>query len=395
MAQETEYYAFISYSHSDEKWARWIQNRIERFSIPIGLRKNHSNIPKRFYPCFRDKTDIGINILSDELKCKLDKSIYLIVVCSPLSATSSWVGKEINYFIKTGKRNNIIPFIVAGSPYSNDDDECYHKVLKDAFPQNRQDSSGNELLGASIYANGKTNSRIKRMAFVRIVAKLCNVSFDELWNRNNRRKKHTISTIFIIGLFFISALGSIIHSIMPEKIRVKLNEVSFHNVNLPELRNASVTIYYKNKEITDSSKTILKKLSDIEYLTNIPSSLIGNEARLVFECDDYARIDTVMEMKKKLDINIRRNDSVYGYINLLLSDDESGNPLTNTEICVNNDTFITDASGVLRCMIPLQRQKTVYEFTRKYSSNKKVTLFPIYDLKNLYKTNTQYIFALK
>ena len=34
-----EYYAFISYKREDEKWAKWLQKKLEGYKLPTIIRK--------------------------------------------------------------------------------------------------------------------------------------------------------------------------------------------------------------------------------------------------------------------------------------------------------------------------------------------------------------------
>jgi len=54
-----EYHAFISYKREDEKWAKWLQNKLERYRLPSAIRKEIPRLPKTLRPVFRDKTDLG------------------------------------------------------------------------------------------------------------------------------------------------------------------------------------------------------------------------------------------------------------------------------------------------------------------------------------------------
>lgn len=46
MEQEKEYYAFISYKREDEKWAKWLQNKLEHYKLPSNVRKGNGELPK-------------------------------------------------------------------------------------------------------------------------------------------------------------------------------------------------------------------------------------------------------------------------------------------------------------------------------------------------------------
>ena len=41
------YFAFISYSSKDVKWAEWIQKKLETYRLPSKIRKEHSDLPEK------------------------------------------------------------------------------------------------------------------------------------------------------------------------------------------------------------------------------------------------------------------------------------------------------------------------------------------------------------
>ena len=54
-----KYYAFISYKSDDERWAKRLQEQIERYRLPAYLYKKNPGTSKQLSPCFRYHTDIG------------------------------------------------------------------------------------------------------------------------------------------------------------------------------------------------------------------------------------------------------------------------------------------------------------------------------------------------
>ena len=72
---------------------------------------------KKIYPVFRDKTDLTGGKVLNALHKELEESQFLIVICSPKSASSEWVSREIQHFIELGQEDNIIPFIVEGNRF--------------------------------------------------------------------------------------------------------------------------------------------------------------------------------------------------------------------------------------------------------------------------------------
>lgn len=201
MEQGFQYYAFISYKREDEKWAKWLQHKLENYRLPNIIRKEISRLPKYIRPVFRDKTDLGAGQLADSLRKELELSQYLIVICSPEASKSEWVGKEIDSFISMGRTDNIIPFIISGDPNSTaSENDCFHPILKEKAP---------ELFGINIHEIGK------EQAFIKVVAKLMNLRFDTLWQRHRRLQKRnriiTVCTAILIlfGLGFIWDYNSI------------------------------------------------------------------------------------------------------------------------------------------------------------------------------------------
>jgi hypothetical protein len=60
---EFKYQVFISYSHEDEKLAKWIQAKLEGFKIPrkiiTTVKAEGRAISERIYPVFRDRTELS------------------------------------------------------------------------------------------------------------------------------------------------------------------------------------------------------------------------------------------------------------------------------------------------------------------------------------------------
>ena len=180
MKNETfKYYAFISYSHADKKIAKKLQRYLESYSLPTKLRKAEPGLPKKLHPVFIDESDlVATGTLKTALQANLEKSNYLIVVCSPYSAKSKYVNDEIEYFIKIGRLYKIIPFIVAGEPHSKDASiECFPAAIL-YFPHEH------ELLGFDLTKFGS------REAFLRIIATLLKLDLDNFISRviKERRK---------------------------------------------------------------------------------------------------------------------------------------------------------------------------------------------------------------
>ncbi len=94
-----KYWAFISYSHVDTSWAKWLHRGLEGFRIDkelVGRETATGAIPKSLRPIFRDRDDFTAgHSLNDQTLAALDASAALVVLCSPASAKSPYVTEEI------------------------------------------------------------------------------------------------------------------------------------------------------------------------------------------------------------------------------------------------------------------------------------------------------------
>ena len=172
---EFTYDAFISYSHRDMKWARWLQRKLETFPIPRDLCAGRAS---RRLRVFRDQTDLAGVELQQSLERELSVSRCLIVLCSPNSAASHWVNEEILAFRALGDGRHVIPFIVDGEPESDDPAlECYPKAMRRAE---------GHALGTNVQEIGRDK------AFLKLVSILLDVRFNRLVDREKQRRRRTV-----------------------------------------------------------------------------------------------------------------------------------------------------------------------------------------------------------
>ena len=119
-----KYKAFVSYSHSDEKWATWLHRSLETYRLPkhlVGTETSFGAIPRRLVPIFRDRNELPTATdLGELLNAALVDSATQIVICSPRAAQSRWVNEEILAFKRLGKSHRIFCLIVEGEPYASD-----------------------------------------------------------------------------------------------------------------------------------------------------------------------------------------------------------------------------------------------------------------------------------
>ena len=351
MEEQFKYFAFISYSTHDTKWGKRIHKKLESYSMPATLCSKHGWKRKPLNPIFFAPYDIQPGGLTEELKNRLRQSRNLIVICSPNSAQSYYVGLEIEFFHQLGRTKNIHFFIIDGVPNSGDKSaECFNpKVKQLGIP---------EILGANIHEKVYRWPWLNReRAYVQIVTKLLGVEFDSIWQRHRRMLRQRIAIWFIGMAAVLAALIGIWLTNRPVDVEVSLNETSVHNKNLPPLHNAVVTLMLDNEKKTDTLKSIQAK----GLFTNIPHCAIGKETRITIECKGWVSIDTTIILRKQTHINITRNPKDYGNVEFRLWDLTKERGVANVRVTIAGHTSLSNTAGYVSLEIPLEDQSTTYQ----------------------------------
>jgi WD40 repeat protein len=184
------YKAFISYSHADERWAKRIHRWLEKYRVPRRVIRNArpdlTTIPKRLGPCFRDNDELPASSdLGAVINDTLFASEWLIVVCSPHSASSAWVNEEVTRFVHNGGASRVICLIVDGAPPS-----CFPAALP-SEPR---------------AADARTQSW--RRVRIGVAAAMLGVTFDVLWQREQRRLRFRAAVAAVLCL--VIAAGALV-----------------------------------------------------------------------------------------------------------------------------------------------------------------------------------------
>jgi len=173
--------AFISYRHTtvDNGWALWLHRALEGFRTPQALVAR--GIRKRLTRVFRDEDELHASPDLREIVFKaLHESRFLIVICSPRSATSEWVNKEVAEFIELDRRNLILPLLIEGEP-----DQAFPPALRVAGAAGLIEPLAADVRDATRWFEwGK-----RRRALLKLLAPILGCSFDDLLQREQERTK--------------------------------------------------------------------------------------------------------------------------------------------------------------------------------------------------------------
>ena len=195
----SRYCAFISYSHSDARFAAWLQRNLENFRIPPATRQKLNHGGNRLGPVFRDVADLGAATkLTAALSEALSRSKALIIICSPQSAASKWVALEIGEFRSLhGDDALILPIV---SPTAGT------AAAEDLFP---------EALGKSppLAADARRSFDGRRVALLKLIAGLLGTGLDELIQRDARRRQArlvggiSVTTVLAVVMAVLAAFA--------------------------------------------------------------------------------------------------------------------------------------------------------------------------------------------
>jgi tetratricopeptide (TPR) repeat protein len=204
--EEARYKAFISYSHTDDKWARWLHRSLESYKPPkylVGQRTRYGVVPGRLAPIFRDREELpSANDLGAVISEALAQSACQLVVCSPAAARSKWVNEEIVAFKRLGREDRIFCLIVAGEPNATDlpgraDEECFPPALRYKLA-----ADGN--LGAvrtePIAADARDAKDGPANATIKLIAGMLGVGFDDLRQRELHRRNRRMMAIAAVSM---------------------------------------------------------------------------------------------------------------------------------------------------------------------------------------------------
>ena len=184
-----KYRAFISYSHADTDWAKWLHRGLESFRIDKDLAGRETAtgiIPTALRPIFRDRDDFTAgHTLTEQTLTALEASAALIVICSPSSAKSLYVNEEIRLFKSRHPGRPVIPLIVAGKP-GDQELECFPPALKFKLDaKGRVTKRRVELLAADAREQGDG----KDLALAKVIAGLLGLSSDDVFRRAERERR--------------------------------------------------------------------------------------------------------------------------------------------------------------------------------------------------------------
>ena len=292
-AEPVRYSAFISYSRADAAFARRLHRTLEAYRPPRRLRLGQTSVldrTGRLKPLFRDEDELRAGSdLTAAVREALSQSRRLIVVCSPKSAASQWVGREIELFRQMHGDHRILSALIAGSPA-----DAFHPALL-------RDAGG--LAMEPLAADFRPGPGAFQLAKLKLVAGLIDVQLDQLVQRHAQRQVRTVAGLCaaavaglaiaatLVGMAFVAQVNGAaerrradgLGSFMTNDLRKKLNAAG--RLDLSVAVNKAALTSYRDKD--------LARLS--------PDELTQRAAALHALGEDYERSGDLVAARKQFE----------------------------------------------------------------------------------------------
>jgi tetratricopeptide (TPR) repeat protein len=190
-----QYKAFISYSWSDKDWAVWLHRSLETYFTPralVGQETPLGPVPARLHPIFKDREEEAAGHgITAAIEAAMASSDFLIVICSPRSARSTWVNREVAWFKKHRDPKRVLAVICDGEPGASlvagrESEECFPKAL--LFKIGEDLAPTDEAEDYPLAADARPTGDGKRGAKLKVAAAMLGVGLDDLVRRDARRR---------------------------------------------------------------------------------------------------------------------------------------------------------------------------------------------------------------
>lgn len=268
-----KYKAYISYSHRDNRHAKWLHRALESYRLPrklIGSKTAAGEVPSRIRPVFRDRDDLSsASDLGGTVKQALLDSENMIVICSPDAAASVWVNEEVRQFASLGRDKKIFCIIVDGDPAgAGTDSACFPDALAEIGLQ--------EPLAADIrkWADGKHLSKLK------LVSGMLGLPLDQLRRRDLQKRQKVWAMAAVASI----AIAAVVITAVTARIAAQQRRVSGESL-----------VAYKLSEL----RTMINVSNDPEELTRLDQWNQQDLSRLIASAGtgENALIESALELR--------------------------------------------------------------------------------------------------
>ena len=198
------YRAFLSYSHRDTTWGKWLHAALEGYRVEkdlVGRETPVGPVPQTLRPIFRDREDFSAgHSLTEQTSAALQDAQFMVVLCSPNAAKSQYVNEEIRRFKAMGRADYVIPLIVDGEP-GDPERECFPPALRFKVGA---DGALTDEREEPIAADARPQGDGKEGAKLKVVAGMLGLGLDEIVGRAERARRRRLRN-WVSALALMSA----------------------------------------------------------------------------------------------------------------------------------------------------------------------------------------------
>lgn len=184
---QVAYDAFVCYKHGpvDSAAAKKLQEYLEHFRTPRS--------EKKIRRVFLDEGELSsCGDFGRQIEDALKQAGWLIVVCSPETKESRWVGEEIRTFLKYHDRSRVLAVVTGGEP-----EEVIPEELGGAREILAADARGRDLK--------EVVKKLKKDALLRIAAPILGVTYETLKQRHRIYRLRRAAAALSVMLGFLGA----------------------------------------------------------------------------------------------------------------------------------------------------------------------------------------------
>lgn len=298
-----KYTVFMSYNHeTDGKRAPALQSALYQVAKPW--------YRERGMEVFRDETSLPMNSeLTPSIQKALSESKYLLLLASPKAAQSSWVGKEVAWWLEHRTPKTLLIVLTEGNAPWDSTTQDFKWSETDAVPNALHGKFENErLLGDLRFAKTETDLAFQNPKFhevvVQIAAALNGISPEEMESKEKRQ--HDIVKLWVgaivvvvLTLLILFAGSEYYRAQQAQRAAYLAQAVSTRLTGQPGQRVKSLDLLKKAAEIDPDAEVrdeAIKAMTLVDLIQSEKRSIrlpSAGDGGLVFDAnfERYARTD--------------------------------------------------------------------------------------------------------
>lgn len=259
------YRAFVSYSHSDGGFARWLHRRLEGFRLPATV----AAARERLAPVFLDRAELAAGQdLSQQVRVALADSAALIVIASPAARASRWVAQEIELFRELHPDRPILAALIEGEPDS-------------AFPEPLRRHHGHDV--EPLAADFRKDKDGRRLGLIKIVAGLTGQPLDRLVQRDTLARQRRVMGITAAALVLSLVLASLLVVAVRQRAEAQRQRAEVEGMvefMLTDLRDRLRGV--GRLDVMDAvNRKAMEHYAADRNLDGLPAEMLARRARLI------------------------------------------------------------------------------------------------------------------